>query len=100
MLTYHGSTSTEYAWINYNTHLYPDENFAREIMQLFSIGLVHLNIDGTPKLDNHGQQQLTYSNDDIMEYSRAWTGFGERILQRILHDQLPGSLIHCILFTT
>jgi len=42
----------------------PDENYAREVMQLFSIGLVQLNNDGTPKLVN-GRAVDTYSMDDI-----------------------------------
>ena len=53
----------------------PDQNFAREVMQLFSIGLVQLNIDGTPKLDSHGQQQYTYGASDIDGLSRVFTGF-------------------------
>ena len=44
-------------------------------MQLFSIGLIMLNRDGTPLLDGAGRQVQTYSNDDIMDFSRIWTGF-------------------------
>lgn len=54
---------------------FADENFAREIMQLFSIGLVVLNMDGTPVLDENGNAIPTYTNDHIMSYARAWTGF-------------------------
>ena len=54
---------------------YPDENFAREIMQLFSIGLWMLNMDGTQQQDGAGQPIPTYDNDDIMDFSRAWTAF-------------------------
>ena len=43
----------------------PDENYAREILQLFSIGLIELNRDGSPKLDAQGQQIETYTNADI-----------------------------------
>eukprot|EP00538_Stauroneis_constricta_P006056 CAMPEP_0119562960 /NCGR_PEP_ID=MMETSP1352-20130426/22092_1 /TAXON_ID=265584 /ORGANISM="Stauroneis constricta, Strain CCMP1120" /LENGTH=2119 /DNA_ID=CAMNT_0007611481 /DNA_START=203 /DNA_END=6559 /DNA_ORIENTATION=- len=53
---------------------HPDENFAREIMQLFSIGLYELNMDGTNKLDENGEPIQTYDNDDIMSFARAWTG--------------------------
>ena len=52
----------------------PDENYAREILQLFSIGLIELNMDGTPKLDAQGQQIETYSNDDIEGLARVFTG--------------------------
>jgi hypothetical protein len=55
---------------------FPDENYAREIMQLFSIGLWKLNQDGTRKLDPKTQEPMqTYTNDDIMAFSRVWTGF-------------------------
>ncbi|MBI1198468.1 MAG: DUF1800 family protein [Phenylobacterium sp.] len=53
----------------------PDENFAREIMQLMTIGLYHLNLDGTLKLDKAGQPIPTYSADDIGGLSRVLTGY-------------------------
>jgi len=49
----------------------PDENYAREILQLFSIGLVELNLDGTPKAGS----PETYDNDDIIGLARVFTGF-------------------------
>lgn len=55
--------------------LSPDENFAREIMQLFSIGLLHLHPDGTLKLAANGQPIPTYSNEDIQELARVFTGW-------------------------
>jgi uncharacterized protein (DUF1800 family) len=53
----------------------PDENFAREVMQLFSIGLVQLNLDGTPKLAG-GQQIPTYGPADIAGLAKVFTGWG------------------------
>lgn len=53
----------------------PDENFAREIMQLFTIGLEQLNIDGTPKLGLNGAPTPTYSNQDIVGLARVFTGW-------------------------
>ena len=53
---------------------FPDENYAREIMQLFSIGLYELNIDGTRKLDTNGEPIPTYDNDDISELAKVFTG--------------------------
>lgn len=53
----------------------PDENYAREVMQLFSIGLVQLNLDGTPKLVNDAPVD-TYSMDDIRGLARVFTGWG------------------------
>lgn len=55
--------------------VYPDENYAREIMQLFTIGLFKLNKDGTNVQDQNGDPIPTYNTDDIMEMARAWTGF-------------------------
>lgn len=52
----------------------PDENFAREIMQLFTIGLWELNMDGTRKLDANGQPIPTYNSDDIEQLARVFTG--------------------------
>src|SRR5256886_17462160 len=48
----------------------PDQNYAREVMQLFSIGLYELNPDGTPKLVN-GQPVETYDSNDIVGLSRV-----------------------------
>lgn len=54
----------------------PDENYAREIMQLFSIGLLELNLDGTPKLDSAGNTIPTYSQKEIQEMAKVFTGLG------------------------
>ena len=53
----------------------PDENYAREVMQLLSIGLYQLNPDGTQKLDATGLPIPTYSNDDVMGLAKVFTGF-------------------------
>jgi len=52
---------------------FPDENYAREVMQLFSIGLFELNNDGSRKKQN-GVDIPTYNNDDIIEYAKVFTG--------------------------
>jgi uncharacterized protein (DUF1800 family) len=57
-------------------NIQPDENYAREIMQLFSIGLYELNIDGTRKKDDDGNDIPTYDNDDIDEVAKVFTGLG------------------------
>ncbi|MEQ1824808.1 MAG: DUF1800 family protein [Pirellula sp.] len=54
---------------------FPDENYAREIMQLLSIGLNELNIDGTYKLDSEGEVIPTYDNEIIKEFAKVFTGF-------------------------
>jgi len=53
---------------------YPDENFARELMQLFSIGLWELNPDGSRKRDAQGEPIPTYDNTGITEMARVFTG--------------------------
>ncbi len=53
----------------------PDENYAREVMQLFTIGLVQLDNDGTPKKDASGNPIPTYSNDDVTNIARALSGW-------------------------
>jgi uncharacterized protein (DUF1800 family) len=44
-------------------------------MQLFTIGLHKLNLDGTPHLDDSGSPLAAYDNDDITTFARIWTGF-------------------------
>jgi uncharacterized protein (DUF1800 family) len=53
----------------------PDENFAREVMQLMSIGLFELNNDGTRKLDSAGNPIPTYTAADISNLAKVFTGF-------------------------
>ncbi|MEM1262849.1 MAG: DUF1800 domain-containing protein [Pseudomonadota bacterium] len=52
----------------------PDENYAREILQLFTIGLVELNPDGTERLDSNGRPVETYSNRDVTGLAKVFTG--------------------------
>jgi uncharacterized protein (DUF1800 family) len=58
-----------------NANTDPDENYAREVMQLFTIGLWQLNDDGTQKLDGNGNPIPTYSNNDVMGLAKVFTGF-------------------------
>jgi len=53
----------------------PDENFARELMQLFTIGLNEMNIDGSLKLDLQGQAIPTYNQETIEAYAHVFTGW-------------------------
>ncbi len=53
----------------------PDENYAREVLQLFSIGLFQLNASGQPVLGGNGQPIETYSYQDIEGLARVFTGF-------------------------
>jgi uncharacterized protein (DUF1800 family) len=53
----------------------PDENYARELMQLFSIGLVELNIDGTMRVDPQGNAVPTYDQSIIEGFAHVYTGW-------------------------
>lgn len=53
----------------------PDENYAREVMQLMTIGLSQLNADGTVKTGSDGQPLDTYTQDDVTNLARVFTGY-------------------------
>ena len=53
----------------------PDENYAREVMQLFTIGLYRLNPDGTEQRDGSGNRIDTYSAADVSNLARVFTGY-------------------------
>ena len=53
----------------------PNENYARELMQLFSIGTVELAPDGTPLKDAQGKPIATYDQDEIEGYAHVFTGW-------------------------
>ena len=62
-----------------------DENYAREIQQLFSIGLVELDEDGTVRLVA-GNPVETYTPQDVTELARVFTGFVNPDMQQALYD--------------
>ena len=93
MLTYLEGRSMQYWWVEDNKIQYADENYAREIMQLFSIGLYKLNNDGTRQVDESGNFIRAYTNDHIMEYSRIYTGFRKRPIRGNIETRaIKGSL--------
>ena len=53
----------------------PDENYARELMQLFTIGLVELNTDGTVRTDAQGRPIPTYDQDIVEGFAHVFTGW-------------------------
>jgi uncharacterized protein (DUF1800 family) len=53
----------------------PDENYARELMQLFTVGLVELNLDGSVKTDSAGQPIPTYDQDIVQGFAHVYTGW-------------------------
>lgn len=68
-LTYLGNAKAAAA-----TGARPDENYAREIMQLFAVGLDCLNMDGTRILDANGDPIPTYAADYVSEAAKFFTG--------------------------
>lgn len=53
----------------------PDENYGREVMQLFSIGLYKLNIDGSVQTDVNGKKLESYTQSDVTNIARVFTGY-------------------------
>ncbi len=68
-LTFLGNTKANPA-----TGSIPDENYARELMQLFTIGLTMLNMDGSQILSN-GNPIPSYTQADVSQAARVWTGY-------------------------
>ena len=58
-----------------STNQNPNENYAREVLQLFSIGLDMLNQDGTPMLDGQGNRIPTYNQETIVNFAEIFTGW-------------------------
>ena len=97
-LTYNGNKK-EHLNSN-NVTVYPDENYAREIMQLFSIGLNELNIDGTPKKDANGNLIPTYTQEDVNNLSKVFTGWDLKRNRRFGQIGFRrGDLTHSLEFT-
>jgi uncharacterized protein (DUF1800 family) len=65
----------EYLDMRLSIRTNPNENFAREVLQLFSIGTEVLNLDGTPVRDAQGNPIPTYSQADVVEFTRVFTGW-------------------------
>ena len=62
----------------------PDENYAREVMQLFTIGLYQLNLDGTEKRAADGSKLPTYAQTDVSNLARVFTGYDLDASQNIV----------------
>jgi uncharacterized protein (DUF1800 family) len=60
---------------NATTGVHADENYARELMQLFTVGLWKLNADGSRALDSSGNPIATYTQADVTALARAFTGW-------------------------
>ncbi|MEA5461248.1 DUF1800 family protein [Arcicella sp. LKC2W] len=80
-ITYHPAMGSYLTFLNNHAtnttkQIYPDENYAREIMQLFSIGLYKLNLDGSEMKDANNKSIPTYTNTDITALAKVFTGLG------------------------
>ena len=64
-----------YLDMNLSTRTSPNENFGREVLQLFSIGTAVLNPDGTAQLDSQGMPLASYSQTEVNEFTRVFTGW-------------------------
>lgn len=73
MGTYLSHLGNEKANVEHNIR--PDENYAREVMQLFTIGLEQLHLDGTAKTDDEGRTIATYDQVAIEGFARVFTGW-------------------------
>jgi uncharacterized protein (DUF1800 family) len=80
----------------------PNANFAREFLQLFAMGPVMLNLDGTPVLDGNGLPVPSYTETDIKNISRALTGwhvdykaqrYAKAIFDPNYHDSTPKTIL-------
>jgi uncharacterized protein (DUF1800 family) len=77
----------------------PNENYAREILQLFSIGTNELKADGTPLLDAAGKTIPTYTNEEIEGYAHVFTGWtypnlpGNTTTNRLNGPNYKGSMV-------
>ncbi|MGI8995713.1 MAG: DUF1800 domain-containing protein [Pyrinomonadaceae bacterium] len=65
----------EYLDMRRSTAANPNENFPREILQLFSIGVDELNLDGTLRLSAQGERIPTYTQDTVNNFTRVFTGW-------------------------
>jgi uncharacterized protein (DUF1800 family) len=66
----------------------PDENYAREVMQLFTLGVVELNLDGTPKTSG-GVPLESYTQADVTGLARVFTGYDFDRSDGVRHN-VPG----------
>lgn len=57
------------------TNSLPNENYARELLQLFSVGVYKLNADGTIQVDVNNNPLPTYGNDEVKAFARVFTGW-------------------------
>lgn len=74
----------DYLNMSSSTKFNPNENYGREVLQLFSTGLYKLNLDGTPQLDMQGNPIPTYDQTVVTNFAKIFTGW------RLASQPLPG----------
>ena len=74
-----------------STRQSPNENYAREILQLFSIGLDMLNPDGTPMLDSQGNRIPTYDQATVNGFTKVFTGWSFCEDTTVCPNRTPGT---------
>jgi len=74
-LTFLRNQAVHTDWHIHGKLAWPDENYARENLQLHSIGLIKLHDDGTPILDQFGRRISNYNQKHIFTAAKIWTGF-------------------------
>ena len=74
-LTYDNNKAVARGWHLVDSLAYPDENYARELLQLHTIGTIKLYENGTAVLDQFGRRIANYDQSHIFESSKIWTAF-------------------------
>lgn len=85
-------TNTGSSSFDYNGR-FPNENYAREIMQLFSVGLDLLHPNGTLKRDAQNNSIPTYGMEQILNFAKVFTGFRERPFRPNIENEDDDNLI-------
>ncbi len=91
-LSYLGNTKATYDEAGKPTRV-PDQNYAREVMQLFTIGTVLLNIDGSPRLAD-GVPIPSYGPDDVRELAKVFTGWTVKSASVSFYERWREPMIH------
>ena len=89
MLTYEDSKSLQFCVDATGRNMFPDENYAREVMQLFTIGLYELNMNGTQKLNAEKRPKETYTTQDVMSFAKIFTGFRKQASRSNFEGESP-----------
>jgi hypothetical protein len=115
-VTLHPTMGAYLNMVNNSADGTPNENYAREVMQLFSIGVTKLNLDGSEQLDFRGSPVATYNQEEVEGLARALTGWtyptrpgetqrvrnlpyfhGSMVPSESLHDRGPKTLLNGVI---